>query len=199
MVAFKQVLRCAVLGSVLWSMPAFGLTQSPAAVVRAGVEEVLAILENASLDAKTRRAMLTQSIVSRFDMHAMSQSILALRWKDATVAERERFVTLFTKLLEHIYISAIEGYTTEAVTVGGESVRGTRASVIVTIQRPTGADILLLFKLERRGEGWLAYDANIEGLSLVRHYREELDQVARQEGMTGVLEHLEGLVESNRS
>ncbi len=192
-------LAVVTLVGAMSAVPAWAASQSPAALVRDGVQNVLTIAADTSLDAETRRERLTEEIAGRFDVRGMSESILALSWKDASEAEKDRFVTLFTELLEHIYVSAIEGYTTETVTVGGESVRGNRASVIVVIQRDSGADIPLLFKLERRGEGWIAYDANIEGLSLVRHYREEFNQIARSRGMPGVIGHLEGLVEAARS
>jgi phospholipid transport system substrate-binding protein len=164
---------------------------SPAALVRSEVANVLAILDDPSLDADTRRKRLSDSIARRFDFVDMSRSILAQRWQDATGSERERFIALFRRLLEKTYLGAIEKRTTEVVNVGGERVRGDQASVIVTIERGRAADIPLLFKLKRSDIGWMVYDTNVEGLSIVSHYRDALGAIASNEGMDGVLAWLE--------
>ena len=99
--------------------------------------------------------------------------------------------TLFKDVLEDTYITAIEKRTDETVRVGGERIRDGRATVIVTIERKGGGDIPLLFKLKPYRDEWLAYDVNIEGLSLVSHYRTELGAIAQKSGVAGVLRYLE--------
>ena len=166
-------------------------SESPVEMVRREVATVLQILDDEKLDAASRRAMVSERIASGFDFDDMSQSILAVNWKDATDAQKARFSSLFRATLERKYLSAMEKRTTEVVKVGGERIRGERASVIVTIERDKGVDIPLLFKLKRTGDGWKAYDANVEGLSLVQHYRERYAGIAASEGIAGVLAHME--------
>jgi phospholipid transport system substrate-binding protein len=165
--------------------------QSPAELVRAEVAEVLAIVKDPSLDARTRREKLTRRIAASCDFESMAQSILTTHWKKASADKREVFVELFTRLLEQTYVAAIERHTTEVVQVGGERYRDGKATVIVTIRRQDHSDVPLLFKLRPDGEGWVVYDANVEGLSLVRHYRDSLGAIAASKGMPGVLAHLE--------
>jgi phospholipid transport system substrate-binding protein len=165
--------------------------ERPVELVRQEVAAVLALLDDKSLDSETRRQTVSDRIASHFDFDDMSRSILAVNWKDATDLQRERFKALFRKILEQKYVSAMEKRTTETVRVGGERIRGDRASVIVTIERGKASDIPLLFKLKRSMGGWRAYDANVEGLSLVQHYRDELAAIAKNQGIDGVLRHLE--------
>lgn len=168
-----------------------GAEESPAEMVRAEVAKVLAIVKDQGLGASARRHTISERIASRFDFEAMSQSILAVHWSKASPEQRERFITLYKKLLENIYVSAIETHTTQVVKVGGERYRGENATVIVTIQRDNGSDVPLLFKLKPHGDSWLVYDANVEGLSLVSHYRDRFGAIAASEGIDGVLAHLE--------
>lgn len=161
--------------------------KSPVELVRGEVAAILAVLDDPSLDPAVRRRTLSDRIARNFDFDAMSQSILAVNWKDASEAQREQFEDLFRQILERRYVSAIEQRTTETVRVGGERVRGDHASVIVTIERGKGNEIPLLFKLQRSGDGWRAYDANVEGLSIVQHYRDAYGAIARNEGIEGVL------------
>jgi phospholipid transport system substrate-binding protein len=164
--------------------------QRPVELVRAEVAAILQALDEQQRDPSARRQVLSDRIARNFDFDDMARSILATNWKGASEAQRERFKALFRGILERKYVAAIEKRTTEVVRVGGERIRGDRASVIVTIERGTAADIPLLFKLKRTADGWRAYDANVEGLSLVQHYRDEYAAIAKKEGMSGVLEHM---------
>ena len=96
-------------------------------------------------------------------------------------------------MLENIYFRAINDYASEIVRVGGERMKGPdNATVIVTIERSNGSDIPLLFKMHRKDGGpWLAYDANVEGISLVSHYRNRFGEIMAKDGVAGVLAYLD--------
>ncbi len=173
--------------------PASGADQeSPGEMVRGVVQRVLAMMHDERLDREQRRAGLRDAIGDNFDFEDMSRRILALQWEQATAEERERFVSLLKQRLEQTYLSAIESYTTETVQVGGERIKDNGdATVIVTIVKQNGTDIPLLFKLKYRDDRWLAYDANVEGISLVSHYRDRYKSIIKSEGMPGLLEHMQ--------
>ncbi len=175
---------------VLFEPPVFA-TESPGGVLRQDVTAVLAVARDETLDRATRRARLSTILSNRFDIEAMAQSILAVNWNEATPEQRVRFVALLTRLLEETYVGAIEAYTTETVRVGGERFRGNGATVIVTVMRRDGTDIPLLFKLRKGPDGWRAYDANIEGVSLVSNYRNSFAGIVKNRGVEGLLAHLE--------
>ena len=163
----------------------------PVELVQREVSAILKVLDDQSLDASTKKQVLSDRIARNFDFDDMSRSILAVNWKDATEDQKVRFKALFRKVLADKYVSAIQKRTTETVKVGGERIRGDRASVIVTIERDASSDIPLLFKLKRLEDRWVAYDANVEGLSLVQHYRSEFANIAKSQGIDGVIAHLE--------
>ena len=187
----SNILRSALVGLMLFAPAVASAAQTrPVELVRAEVAALLAVLDDKTLDAVQRRQALSDRIAKRFDLLDMAQRILAVNWAKATPDQRAAFVTLFRAVLEKRYVDAIAKRTTETVRVGGERVRGDFATVIVTIERGQGADIPLLFKLKRMDDGWIAYDANVEGLSLVQHYRERYGAIAKNKGIEGVLEHL---------
>ena len=175
----------------LFAATGYAERESPAAFIQGEVTKVLLIVDDDSLDPETRRQALSDLIATRFDFEDMSRSILAVSWRKATPEQRVRFQQLFKDVLEDTYISAIEKRTDETVLVGGERIRDGRATVIVTIERTGGGDIPLLFKLKPYRDSWIAYDVNIEGLSLVSHYRTELGAIAQKEGVEGVIRYLE--------
>ena len=187
----SNILHLALVGLMLFGPAAATAAEiRPVELVRTEVAALLAVLDDKTLDAAQRRQALSDRIAKRFDLMDMAQRILAVNWAKATPDQRAAFVTLFRGVLEKKYVDAIAKRTTETVRVGGERVRGDFATVIVTIERGQGADIPLLFKLKRTDDGWIAYDANVEGLSLVQHYRERFGAIAKNKGIEGVLEHL---------
>ena len=193
----SNILRSALVGLMLFAPAATTAAETrPVELVRAEVAALLAVLDDKTLDAEQRRQALSDRIAKRFDLLDMAQRILAVNWAKATPDQRATFVTLFRGVLEKKYVDAIAKRTTETVRVGGERVRGDFATVIVTIERGQGADIPLLFKLKRTDDGWIAYDANVEGLSLVQHYRERFGAIAKNKGIEGVLEHLRSAARS---
>jgi phospholipid transport system substrate-binding protein len=190
--SFRKLFQIVLLVPFLLSSTAKAEQPSPAELVRTAVDRVLATMQDSKLDRDTRRNMLRDTIEKRFDLQGMSRSVLAAHWEEATPEQQTDFVALFGKLLEDTYISAIESYTSETVRVGGERIKPNGdATVIVTIVRPNGTDIPLLFKLHNTSEGWIAYDANIEGISLVSHYRNRFAGIVRSDGMEGLLQQLE--------
>lgn len=172
--------------------------ESPGALVRQEVANVLAVLKNEQLDAGERHARLREILIEKFDLEDMSQRILAANWKSVSDRDRARFIELFQQVLEKTYLSAIESYTTEQVNVGGERRKGDKAAVIVTVVRPDGTDIPLLFKLKRTPGGWLAYDTNIEGIGMVSHYRKSYGEFIKNRGVEGLLRHMQEGLERSR-
>lgn len=171
---------------------------SPTDQIRSAVDKVLAILQNKDLQSETRRRNIRDAIAPYFDFRAISQSTLALNWKKATPAQRDRFVALFRKLLENTYIVAMEEYSGETVKYGAEKMRGKRASVEIFIQQPDGPEIPMVYRMRLKQEKWLAYDVIIEGVSLVSNYRRSFRQIAEKEGMEALLKKLQQKLDSNR-
>ena len=51
------------------------------------------------------------------------------------------------------------------------------------------------YKLRLNDDKWLAYDVVIEGVSLVRNYRDTYSVIVRSEGIGGLLQSLESSIE----
>lgn len=175
--------------------------ESPAEVVRIGVTNVLTMLEDKDMSIEERRHQLHEIISSRFDFHEMSFRIMAQNWKKFNDQQKAEFESGLVDMLEDVYFKAINEYSSEKVNVGGERIIDPEhATVIVTIVRDNGSDIPLLFKMHRKSDGaWKAYDANVEGISLVSHYRDRLGKIMAREGVDGVLAYLKTAKEQHEA
>jgi len=189
----KRSIRVVTVTLLLWLVAATVAvaSSSPSEVVRGGIHNVLAVVQDTSLDQVAKREKMRDLIARHFDFDTMSRSILARNWKKASGKEKERFIALFQTLLENTYMTAIESYTSEQVQFGKERIKGKRAVVPVSIVLKTGAAAPLRFKLRHRKGEWAVYDVVIEGVSLVNNFRSSFRSIVRREGIAGLLERLE--------
>jgi len=182
---------CTLSLVLLLALTAGGVSAAePLTEVQSTVDEVLTLLRNKSLAHEARRQKLREVIRPTFDFEVMSQWVLGTNWRKASAAERERFIELFTDLLEATYIGKIESYTDERVDYIGQKLEGERAEV-ETLVKTASVDIPIRYKLFSKGGQWLVYDVVIEEVSLVRNYRSTYDEIVRKEGFAGLFSRME--------
>lgn len=182
-----MLLTLIVPGSILAS-------NGPTDQLRPALNSLTAILANPELkgDANKaeRRSRIMASIKTGFDFREMSKRILGRSWKDISDAEREHFTELMTKLLENVYIGKLEGYSGQTVGYVDERIKGERAQVSTLIE-DSGIKIPVHYIMTLTDDKWMVYDINIEGVSLVRNYKEQFKSILRTEKFDGLIKVLE--------
>ena len=193
--AVKRLLVFALLGLIVAAArPATAAVPGPMEQLKTTVNAVIATLRDKGLDHTTRHDKLATLIKDRFDFRVMSQTTLAVNWRRATPAERDRFIVLFTDILKDTYLGRIEAYTDEKVTYDKEQVEGNRALVdprIVSDNR----DIPIRYRMIREGDRWQVYDVVIEEVSLVNTYRSTYNDIVLNDGIGGLLKKMEAKVQ----
>jgi phospholipid transport system substrate-binding protein len=158
--------------------------------VRTSVDAILGILKDAGLDKPAKRDKIRGVIAERFDFRAMSQRTLATNWRKASKEEQQQFIELFSELIQNTYIGRVEAYTNEEVKYPGEKVTDDRA-VVDTLIVTSSKEIPVTYRLYLKGDRWLVYDVNIEGVSLISNYRNSYQEIVKREGFTGLLAKME--------
>lgn len=157
------------------------------------IEKVIAILQDEEL-REGARCNLCQRVIDvareRFDFQEMSKRVLGKHWKQISSEQQADFEDLFTRLLEHAYIGKIEEYAGQEVEYKKQRIRGKRAEV-QTLLVDSGKSIPVSYIMLLRKDQWMAYDVVVEGVSLVRNYKEQFDEIIRTDGY----EHLVGEIE----
>jgi phospholipid transport system substrate-binding protein len=182
----KRVLGTLITGFTLAFTAMSFAGNSPTDDVRTSVDAVLAILDNEQLNYEDKRTQISGIVKERFDFRAMSQRTLATNWNKTTDEEKEKFVDLFSQLIENSYVGKIESYTNERVDYPGEKVSG-RKAVVETLIITSSADIPVDYRLYQKGDKWLVYDVIIEGVSLISNYRSSYQEIMKKEGFDGLL------------
>lgn len=172
--------------------------EDPGKIVRDTVDQVLLVLQDASLDEAKRKELITNLIEPRVNFKNMSRRILATNWKQATEEQQKEFTSLYKQILINTYWIRMNQYAGERVEyISVSSDRDGYATVDTIIVRDKNdVEIPLSYRMKRFVDVWYAYDFVVETLSLVQSYRNEYNATIKNYGIDGLLDLLRQEVES---
>ncbi len=125
-----------------------------------------------------------------FDFPEMARRSLGRHWQTFSEKQREEFTALFADLLERSYASRIENYGGERISYVNERIDGDTATVVTRIISKTGTEVPVDYRLLKKGDRWLVYDVNIEGVSLVSNYRTQFNKILQTSGYDDLIQRL---------
>jgi len=181
-----------VLGIFIY--PSYVLA-GPTDQVKPALDNILEVLSDTGLKGdhhKTeRRAKIMSIIKTRFDFREMSRRVLGkTTWQEISDGDREHFTSLMTKLLENVYIGKLESYSGQQIDYTGEKIKKNKALVSTTIEN-NGEKIPLHYILINTKSNWMVYDINIDGVSLIKNYRQQFKSVLKRDKFPGLVKELE--------
>ena len=153
----------------------------PTDQLKGAIDRVVKTMDDPSYKGESkgseRRRTIRKIADDIFDFHEISRRALARHWQTLSDKQREEFVGLFADLLERSYISKIELYGGEKIVYSNERIDGDLATVATKIVTKNGTDVPVEYRMHKRGDRWLVYDVNIEGVSLVSNYRTQFNKI----------------------
>ena len=156
----------------------------PSEVVRKGILGVLEILGQPDLKAPEKKAerrnRMREVIHRHFDFEEMSRRSLARAWRKRTPKEKTEFIELFSYFMERNYASTLESYTNEKVVLGKETSDAEFAKVNTVIITTDKKEVDIIYRLHKVGSEWRVYDVVVEGISLVKNYRDQFRSIIRR-------------------
>ena len=185
-VFFKRLYRLPViaalyLGLTLLATPLMAAnTDEPVRIVKSKLDEVTAILERTDLQLDQKRAAIIKAVSPVFDLPLMAKLVLGKEnWGRFSAEERKEFSDVFIERLKRLYLSKLEMYSGEKVIFKKPTDNGNKVSVPTAVISE-GSTLPVIYKLYRGSEGWLAYDVDISGTSVVASHRSEYDAFLKE-------------------
>jgi phospholipid transport system substrate-binding protein len=171
------VMGVALAAATAWAGPATDQ-------VKVSVDRVLKIVQDPELkkpaNADKRRTQIREVAKGLLDFEEMAKRALGRHWAQRKPEEQKRFTELFTDLLEASYVGKIEAYGGEKVVYLPEQAEGDTVTVRSKVVTERGTEIPIDYRLQKRGDRWMAYDVVIEGVSLVANYRTQFNKIIAQ-------------------
>ncbi len=150
--------------------------------MRTTVSQALGVLQDQELKKPERtdeRVTRLKKIADpRFDCGEIAKQSLGGQWNKLGERERQEFVDLFTELLTGTYAEKIHSYSGEEVKFLNERLEGDHAEVKTTMVGKKTETPLDYRLMDKEGD-WKAYDAVVDGISLVRNYRGQFRAILR--------------------
>lgn len=126
------------------------------------------------------------------DHEFMAKKVLAKHWRKASSEQRTNFTEAFKHKVIRTYAGAFKAFNGETILFEDAKYNktGKRASVKSEIQRVGAPAINITYLLYLKNDKWLTYDVVIEGVSLVKSFRDQLNQSISNEGLAKAISAL---------
>ncbi len=169
-------------------------TDDARAELAVGIDEVAAALRTPSAEENiiTRLGPL---VAKHFAFATTTRLAVGPAWRDFSPDQRERAVTVFSRLVIRTYADRYNGDTSPEVTYGSATeLRAGRIEIPTTL-RTLGQTYAVTYRMEldtaNTPARWRIYDIVAEGVSLISNYRSQFDPILRQSGPEGLLKTIE--------
>jgi len=149
--------------------------------------------EAAHRDPARVRRLVDEILLPNFDTDYSARLVLGKHWRDATPAQRQRFIDAFYQSLLRNYGSALAEFTAERMALlpfRGDLATG-QVTVRTEVKRSDGTRVPVNYSMRATPAGWKAWDVTIEGISYVRNLRNDVGAEVDQRGLDAVIERLE--------
>ena len=186
-----------VVAGCLWCGPhdsALALPD-PTEQLRPFVAQIIQVLGASKVDesAESKVDRVMEVAKEGFDFKEMSKRVLGRHWKKLSSEEQKQFVELFTELLKYAYVSQMDNYTNQKVEYTKQRIRGKRAQV-QTVLVDGARKIPVSYIMMLRGEQWKVYDVVVEGVSLIRNYLEQFQEILRKDDFASLTQQLKNKI-----
>jgi phospholipid transport system substrate-binding protein len=140
-------------------------------------------------------AMVDQIILPHFDTRAIGKLVLGANWKQASDAQRERFIKAFKNSLTYSYADALLKYA-DTVKADWKPLKmapdAAEATVNAELMRPAGPPIAIGFSVHQADNAWKVYDVTVDGISLGVNFRQQFNAEIKANGLDALIARLEG-------
>jgi len=183
--------------AVLASSPQQGATQE----LKTTLDAILNVLLDPALRQEQHKAQRMEKVQAlfrqRFDERSFCIRALGKHWKERTPTEQDEFIILFSNLLVETYLGRIDGYLTGTTSFSHQNItylgeRATEAYTLVTtdVQLDGTKKIPVLYRMETIDGTWKVTDIAIEGISLLKNYRAQFNEIIANAGYDELLKRL---------
>jgi phospholipid transport system substrate-binding protein len=184
----KRLIVAALVLLIPW-VAAAGL---PLDTARLGVEKILKVAGDQTLSDKqsVKEEKIREIISEFFDFQILSRMALGRNWKKFSPDQQKEFTMLFRALLEQVYMDRILAYSDEEVEFTKETTLSKKKAEVRSKIITNTAEIPIYYRMVYRGDRWKTYDVVIEGVSLVKNYRSQFNELMNRKSPEDLLAHL---------
>ena len=175
-------------------LPLVSYAGAPMDTVKDGVNRVISVAGDPALKGEASKQVKEdkiRAIVGEFfDFAVLSQLTLGRNWKKFKPDQQKEFVKLYRKLLENVYMGRILEYSDEKVEFAKEIMLSEKKAEVQSNVMTKSTEIPINYRLVLLNNKWKVYDVIIEGVSMVKNYRSQFNELLAKESPDNLLKTL---------
>ena len=162
------------------------------AMTKEKVDIVINILKDKSLSKNEKKEGILETIDGLFDFSLMARLSLGKKhWKSLRKAKRKEFSELFVERLKLSYLEKLDLYTDEEVVVDeARMTKKNRVEVLTYLVTKDDKKEMIYKLYKTKKKGWMVYDVDVLGVSIVQTYRSQFSGVLKKETMEQLMERM---------
>jgi len=191
----KEINRFFIIFSLLVTLGMTQLFASAETEIRDSmtetIENITMLIKDSSIDKPVRNSKIEILVTPLFDFGLMARlSLGKTQWKKMTPEERKDFSDLFATRIKQSYMNKLDLYTDEKVIID-DAVRVKSRIHLPThlVRKNEERDILYKFYKSKK-RGWLIYDVDILGVSIIQTYRSQFAGILKKDSFDVLIEKL---------
>ena len=163
----------------------------PEELLRNKWDAIVSILQKKDIENKAKETKISKIVTPIFDFPLMAYLSLGRKnWLKFSPVQRDKFTRLFTERIKKSYWEKIALYKDEKV-LFKPKVQKKKTTYIPSELRYKDKKVAILYKLRKVEKRWKIYDVEIQGVSILRTYRSQFDEILRRGTVEDLLSRLE--------
>ena len=164
--------------------------------LKSKLDSVFEVLQKENLEQQAKNKAVVEIVTPMFDFALMAKLSLGKKhWPGLTKEKQDRFTELFVNRLRQSYLNKLTTYTDEEI-IYEPPVEVKKKIHIPTRLISKGREISMLYKFYNSNNSWKVYDIEIQGVSIIRSYRSQFNEILQRGTMDDLFEKLEKSTES---
>lgn len=185
MKAWMSLALAGVMG--LWAPVSVAADSDPRAVVEQSISRITTQLkqdkQRLQQDPKALERLIEEGIEPFVDVPGIARGVMGQFFRQATPAQRQRFVKVFRDSMIRTYSNGLGAYNNQKIVVRPlrPSDNPARAQVDVEVTLDNGTVVPVVFQMVRDDQGlWKARNLIVNGLNLGLAFRQRFAQLVEQ-------------------
>ena len=173
-----------------------GDKDSAEAFLKSKLDAIFEVLQKKDLEQQTKHDQIEEIVTPMFDFQLMAKLSLGKKdWPGLTQENRERFSELFIQRLRKSYLNKLTAYTDEKI-IYKSPIEVKKKIHVPTDLVSKGKNISMLYKFHKSKNNWKIYDIEIQGVSIIRSYRSQCNEILQDGTFDDLLQKLRAPLEN---
>ncbi|WP_300668504.1 phospholipid-binding protein MlaC [Desulfoluna sp.] len=166
-------------------------TDSVESLLKGKLDFVFSTLQRTDIQIDKKKALIVENISPIFDFSLMGKLTLGKKnWSGLTKKQRHTFITTFTDVMKSSYSEKLSLYTNEEIKILPVQQTKPKKAIIPTELISKETRYAMSYKFYKSKQGWKIYDIELQGVSLVKTYQSQFNQVLAEGGFDELISKL---------